>query len=197
MSAAAALSVEIRLLREGEMLPDLPCGDDDLTAFLRDDAARLHGQGVVTVYVAFLGQALVGYVALLTDSISVSSAERKKMHLRHDDHPAIPAVKIGRLAVHADHQGKGIGTALIRFAVDKALLISESVGCRLLTLDAYPQKVDWYERLGFVRNRRVAKESAVEWQCPIGCPEHQDHHDGDRVSMRLDFGGDTLPDKLR
>ena len=191
-----ALRVEIRMLMAGEVLPDLPCGDEDLAAFLKDDAPRLHEQGVVSVYLAHVGPTLVGYVALLADCIYVNSKERTRLHLRHDDHPAIPAVKIGRLAVRSDFQDQGIGTALIRFSIDKALLISESVGCRLLTLDAYPDRVAWYEKRGFVRNRRVAKDAASAWACPIDCPEYQEV-DGDRVSMRLDFGGEPLPDKLR
>lgn len=194
--SAAALSVKIRPLVAGETLPDLGSGDEDLDAFLRDDAARLNDQGVVTVYVAHVDVGLVGYVALLADCISVNSSERKKLSLRHDDHPSIPALKIGRLAVQKDYQGRGIGSALIRFSIDKALSIAELVGCRLLTLDAYPDKVDWYERRGFLHNRKMAKEAAQAWRCPAECPEYQDT-DGTRVSMRLDFTAEELPELLR
>lgn len=190
--SAVALSINIRPLVAAETLPDLGSGDDDLDAFLRDDAARLNGQGVVTIYVAHVETTFVGYVALLADCISVNSSERKKLKLRHDDHPSIPALKIGRLAVRKPLQGQGIGTALIRFSVDKALSIAELVGCRLLTLDAYPERVEWYERLGFVRNRKMARDAVEGWRCPAECPEYQDI-DGTRVSMRLDFTAEELP----
>lgn len=39
------------------------------------------------------------------------------------------------------------------FAYSTAMDLSERVGCRLLTVDAYPTAIPFYEKLGFVRNQ--------------------------------------------
>jgi ribosomal protein S18 acetylase RimI-like enzyme len=147
---------------------DFACGvsedDRDLDNFLRDDALRLHEKHAVTTCVAYYGEAgagaLVGYVSFLTDAIKLESREKKKLTLAYDDHPYVSAIKVARLAVHADFRRRfrGTGEALMRFACGRAIEIGESAACRLLTVDAYPASVGFYERLGFRRSR--AKEYA-------------------------------------
>jgi len=189
-------TVEIRLLDPSDNLAGFSCGTVDLDDWLRDDAIRLQDCGSVAVYLARAGEEIVGYLSLLSDCIRVNSRERKDMKFSHDDHPIIPAIKIAHLAVKSERQKRGLGTTLLKFASDRAFLVAESVGCRLLTLDAYPERVSWYEDRGFVRNKLVAKEAALEWKCPEGCPEHR-KVDGDRVSMRLDLTGDEVPDWMK
>ncbi len=38
----------------------------------------------------------------------------------------------------------------------RSLRFADQVGCRLITLDAYPESIAFYERLGFARNRSKA-----------------------------------------
>jgi hypothetical protein len=45
---------------------------------------------------------------------------------------------------------------LMRFAADRAYSIADSAGCRLLTVDAYPDAITFYESLGFLRNKAKA-----------------------------------------
>lgn len=131
------------------------CGDDDLDDFLRTDAMRLQQHNVVRTSVALYDGRLVGYVALLADAVTLKSSERKKLALAHDDHPIVPAMKIARLAVDAEFRAdhRGVGEALVYYAYAKAIDVAEQIGCRLLTLDAYPQSIQFYERLGFVPNQ--------------------------------------------
>lgn len=134
------------------------CGDGDLDGFVRDDALRLQDLNIVRTYVAYLGVRVVGYVALMADAVSLKPRERKALKgvggLRASgrDHPVIPALKIARLAVVTDLQGNGVGCVLLRFALFTALDLAEHAGCRLLTLDAYPEKEEYYVRRGFERN---------------------------------------------
>jgi hypothetical protein len=46
----------------------------------------------------------------------------------------------------------------VRYAYATAIDLTEQVGCRLLTLDAYPASIAFYERLGFVCNQAKAYE---------------------------------------
>jgi ribosomal protein S18 acetylase RimI-like enzyme len=105
---------------------------------------------------------LVGYVSLLTDTIKLKTGEKKQLDLAHDDHPFVPAVKVARLAVDEAFRKefRGAGEALMRFACERAFGIAELAGCRLLTLDAYPKSVGFYQTLGFKRSR--AKEYEVK-----------------------------------
>ena len=49
------------------------------------------------------------------------------------------------VAVHRDHQKKGIGAALIRHAVDEA----RKLGCYKVILSCFEDRVAFYEGLGF------------------------------------------------
>lgn len=130
-------------------------GDAELDAFLARDALRLQDQRVVQVYLAVYEDVIGGYVALLADAVVLQTRERTKLRLATEDHPAVPAVKVARLAVSRPlrERTRGIGEHLMRFAVFQALAVSESVGCRLLTVDAYAGAIDFYEHLGFIENK--------------------------------------------
>jgi len=47
----------------------------------------------------------------------------------------------------------------MRFAVDIANHVSDTIGCRLMTLDALPSAISYYEKLGFIRNKLANKRS--------------------------------------
>ncbi|HTA91444.1 MAG TPA: GNAT family N-acetyltransferase [Polyangiaceae bacterium] len=140
------------------------CGDDDLDDFIRTDALRLQSLNVARSYVAWYEGQARGYVTLMSDAVVLKPNERKKLRdgsgnaLAFEDHPVVPALKIARLAVckelRASH--RGIGEALVRFAFYTGLDMSEAAGCRLLTLDAYPDALPFYEKLGFTRNLDTA-----------------------------------------
>jgi ribosomal protein S18 acetylase RimI-like enzyme len=181
---AARSAVDLKRLHIGLLSRDdaaatlgFSCGDGDLDDFLQTDAARLHSENIVRTYLAQYEGELVGYVSLLVDAVVLETRERKKMALGAHDHPIVPALKVARLGVSESFREKtrGVGEALMRFAFLRALDLADHVGCRLLTVDAYPASVGFYERLGFVRNR--AKEYAAKAH----------------PSMRLDVFGPVWP----
>jgi hypothetical protein len=65
----------------------------------------------------------------------------------------------------------------VRFACWIALAAAKSHGCRLVTLDAYPQAIDFYRKLGFVENQQQREGST-------------------HPSMRLDIFDPNLADWL-
>ncbi len=153
------------------------CGDDDLDDFLQTEALRLQQLNVVRTFVAIYERELAGYASILADAVVLETKERKGLALGFRDHPVVPALKIARLGVSsaAREEYRGLGEALVSFALAKVLAVGVHVGCRLLTVDAYPQSVDFYERLGFVRNRA------------------REYRDKDHPSMRFDAFAPTLP----
>lgn len=156
-SKVTAEQLIVRVLGAGDasLVQTFTCGEADLDDFVRTDALRLQTHGVVRCYLAFFGAELVGYMAVLSDAIVLETKERKRLALGAGDHPIVPAVKIARLGVSEPFRRThaGVGTALVHIAHAMALDIADRVGCRLLTVDAYPESVAFYERLGFVPNR--------------------------------------------
>jgi len=85
----------------------------------------------------------------MVDAVVLETKERKALRLNDADHPVLPALKIARLATARVFReaNVGLGTMLVRFAVARGYEIADAAGCRLLTLDAYPDAIAFYERL--------------------------------------------------
>lgn len=176
------LKVRVLAAADAPLVTAFTCAEPDLDDFLRADALRLQSHRVARTYLAFHGAGdLVGYMTLLADAIVLETKERKRLALSAHDHPAVAALKIARLAVSDSFRSThtGVGTALVSIALAIGADLSDRIGCRLLTVDAYPESVAFYERLGFVRNR--AK--------PYQGREHP--------SMRLDIFPADLPAWVR
>jgi len=139
------------------------CNDPDLNEFLQKDAPAYQREHLSFTRVVFCQNTLVAYITLLMDSIVLKTPEKKKLVDFHDCVMQWPALKIGRLAVvTAQQKQSGIGKALLQYAVSIAVRVGNEfgVGCRFLTVDAYPASVGFYERFGFVVNKQyVDKEN--------------------------------------
>lgn len=78
----------------------------------------------------------------------------------------VGGMKIAQLAVDRRFAGYGLGRFMVGYAVQFARTLRPRVGRRLVTLDAEPRLVGWYEGMGFVSNaaeqehrRRLAIEA--------------------------------------
>jgi GNAT superfamily N-acetyltransferase len=166
------------------------CGDSDLNEFLQKDAQEYQREHLSFTRVVFHDKALVAYVSLSSDSIVLKTPEKKKLVDFYASVMHWPALKIGRLAVVSDRQRKsGIGKALLQYAVAVALRMGDDsgVGCRFLTVDAYPVSIDFYQRHGFVFNKHyVDKESRERFEtlCQVQTLEENSKT---HPSMRYDF----------
>ena len=128
------------------------CGDPDLDAFLATaEVDRYDHERLGKTYLVYMGGELAAY-------FTVSAAELRIEYLlpaeawagvaaMHVD--AIPALKVGRLAVNSRFQRRGIGMAVVHNIVGMALEAGGTIGVRMVTLQAKPQSVGFYERLGF------------------------------------------------
>ena len=62
----------------------------------------------------------------------------------------VPVMVIGRLAIDSAYQGQGLGRALLRDAVLRALRAADIVGVRALLVHAISEEArGFYERWGF------------------------------------------------
>lgn len=71
---------------------------------------------------------------------------------RNRPHP-IPVLVLGRLAIHKDHQQQGLGTALLRDAVLRALQAAKIAGVTALLVHALSEDAKrFYRSRGFVES---------------------------------------------
>ena len=124
-------------------------GDIDLDRFFQ----RFSGQNqfkhyIGTTYIAELTPSIVGFVTVSSGDITadtLSSVVRKRL----PDYP-IPVLRIARLAVAQDFQGRGIGKLLLKSMLKLALTLRDQTGCCGVLVDAKPDAVAFYEQLGFL-----------------------------------------------
>jgi predicted GNAT family N-acyltransferase len=148
----------IRLQPETVILP-FDCGDTDLNGFLFDDANNYTKDLMAVTYLIQDDEKTIAYFNYLNDKISHTDldgsiekfAERVGIFLPKEKshYKSYPAVKIGRLAVHIDCQnGGGYGRKIINYT--KGLFTNKNkTGCKFITVDAYRDSLNFYEKMGF------------------------------------------------
>lgn len=155
-----------RLLRvEGNVsVPPFDCGDADLNEFVMVDALKYSAELLAVTY-AFVSRQknlLAAFYSVANDKVTHEDARRVMSNTRHRNFfrtllpfekrsRDIPAVKIGRLGVHRDFQGKNIGSQLLTY-IKVAFAVKNKTGCRFITVDAYnsPGTLKFYLNNGFV-----------------------------------------------
>ena len=70
-----------------------------------------------------------------------------------------PALLIGQLGVCGERQGNGVGTYICDFCFDRAIKLSQRVGCRFLVVDALESAVNFYVKYGFTLAPKQEKET--------------------------------------
>jgi GNAT superfamily N-acetyltransferase len=109
--------------------------------------ARYSGTAATFVVTNFNGQ-VVGYYSLAMGSINQSDAtERVK---KGTGSHKIPVILLARLAIDEGHQGIGLGRALLKDAVVRAVNISKDAGVRAILTHPIDEKASaFYKRFGF------------------------------------------------
>ena len=126
----------------------------ELVDFLREDAFHQQDLKISVTYMAYRlegGDACLGYLALLNDSVRIDENTELGLRMRKKEvqYHYLPALKIGRFAVDSSCQGKGIGTGMLQFAIFMAIECSKKAGCRFLVVDSKKPAESFYARNGF------------------------------------------------
>lgn len=126
------------------------CGRQKLNDWLRQVARQHQDKGLSKTFVATRAEApdlICGYYALTLAELEnhhLPEAWRKKLPRR------IPGVRLGRLAVDRQYQGKGLGELLLVDALIRAQRIYTEAGGIGLFVDALDgQAAGYYRRFGF------------------------------------------------
>ena len=125
-------------------------GRQELDEWLQRVARQHQDKGLSKTFVAINESApdqIYGYYALTLselDSHHLPETRRKKLPRR------IPGVRLGRLAVHKNYQGKGLGELLLVDAMTRARRIFTEAGGIGLFVDAIDEQTAGYcRRFGF------------------------------------------------
>lgn len=137
------------------------CGKEPLDRFLHETAHQAFQKNIAATYVAVDPNEpakIIGYYSVCSfqiDAGEIDIVERKRRRL-----PAgrlLPATLIGRLAVHSEHQGKGLGADLLFDALVRSYIAGRQIASTAIVIDAMDEGVvGFYEQYGF---RRCAPES--------------------------------------
>ncbi len=139
----------IQLLGVQHRREGFDCGEAALNDFLLRQAGQQQRRGFGKTYVALAedGVTVTGFVTVSAGQVATTSLPSQ---LKLPRYPA-PMLRIGRLAVDARHQGKGIGQNLLAFALRLAVEFSQRVGLYAVVVDAKHDKAQaFYVKLGFI-----------------------------------------------
>lgn len=124
--------------------------------FIRQDCLTDHqqGMGVTHVFVdeneSTQEKHIAGYITLRCSSLVMESGEDYKL--------GYPALEIAELAVDKNYEGQGLGTDLVKFAVDEAIELNKNkIGVQYVILCADVAAVGFYSNaeLGFKPIRQL------------------------------------------
>lgn len=122
------------------------CASSELNDFLNNDALADQDNMISRTGLCFWKNELVGFVALVADTIEAKAVIDG---LEHYEYRKYPGVKIARLAVDSRFERRGIGTYLLAAAIGKTLAVCESVGCRYILVDSKKNSIGFYQKNGF------------------------------------------------
>jgi GNAT superfamily N-acetyltransferase len=122
-------------------------GTPVLDDWLRRRALPNQESGASRTYVTCTGTRVVGYYALAAGAVAQAAATGRTRRNMPDP---VPVMVLGRLAVDAAWQGRGLGRALLRDAVLRALQAADIAGIRALLVHAISEEAArFYRRCGF------------------------------------------------
>jgi GNAT superfamily N-acetyltransferase len=137
-------------LDDGHALDDFRCGEPELESWLRQRARKNQRDGASRCFVVCDGAVVVGYYALAAGAILHAQSPGG---IRRNMPEPIPIVVLGRLAVHADHAGRGIGAGLLKDAVLRSARLAREMGIRAMVCHAISEDAKrFYLHHGFVES---------------------------------------------
>ena len=137
-------------LADHHQLADFDSGEPSLDDWLKRRAAKNQANGSSRTYVVCEGETVIGYYCLAAGAIGHAEAPSSVKRNRPDP---VPALVLGRLAIHRDHHQKGIGTALLNDAIRRAIQAAEIAGVTAVLVHAISEQARrFYLSRGFVES---------------------------------------------
>jgi ribosomal protein S18 acetylase RimI-like enzyme len=126
------------------------CGEPALDTYLQRQATQDIRRRVAQVFVAVgdAAEKIAGYYSLSAASFEkdeLPSALAKRL-----PHYPVPTAMLGRLAIHREHQGRGLGETLLLDAIRRVVRASTTIAVYAIIVDAKNEGAQaFYGRYGF------------------------------------------------
>lgn len=131
-------------------LANFDCGDEEMNDFLTTQAFPEQQIGMNNTILLYYYGELAAFCSICADSLRLGHSERETEDVPYE---VVPAIKIARLGRNIKQKGQGLGKFLIDYVKSVAEeLASSTLGVRFITVDSYPEKVNYYHSLGFIEN---------------------------------------------
>ena len=133
----------VRKFGATDAVESFDCGQPALNQFLQRYALVNQMAHSAQTYVCCLGTQVVGFYSLSVGSVDVADAPTRvaKGLARYP----VPVMILARLAVSLDHQGKGLGRALLKDALLRTAQAADIAGIRCLVVHAKDDTArQWY-----------------------------------------------------
>lgn len=125
-------------------------GSDELDRYFERQVGQDERRDVTACFVAVdaSDSSVAGYYTLAATSISLSDIPPDQAR-KLPAYPDVPAALLGRLAIHTEHQGRGLGGALLFNALKRS--IDADLAVYAMIVDAKDDAAQaFYEHHGFI-----------------------------------------------
>ena len=138
----------VRKLIGADKVESFDCGQAELNQFLQRFALTNQQSNSAQTYVSCRSGAVVGFYSLSVGSADPASAAPRVVK-GMSRHP-VPVMILARLAVDLQHQGLGLGKALLKDALKRTAQAADIAGIRALLVHAKddPARI-WYQNWEF------------------------------------------------
>lgn len=135
-------------ISQDQHLADFSCGKPELDDWLKNRAIRAEGRSART-YTICLEERVIGYYCLVAGTVLREALPRR---LRRNTPELTPVILIGRLGVDHGCKSMGIGGALLRDALIRAMGAADIIGARAVMVHAIDEEAGaFYQHFGFER----------------------------------------------
>jgi GNAT superfamily N-acetyltransferase len=136
-----------------------------LNDWLKERALKSEARTART-YVVCADQTVVAYYTVATGSVTRATAPSK---IRRNTPDPIPVAIIGRLAVDSHYERKGIGSGMLKDALQRIAQMSFQIGCRAVLVHAIDNEAAaFFSRYGFVEFPNGSKTMFLPIETVIG-----------------------------
>ncbi len=131
---------------------EFSCGKPVLDNWLKTRALSNQEKGFTAVIVVHERQRVVGYYGLAPTAIVPAVLPRS---IRTGQPPdPVPCLLLGQLATDEAWRGKGVGTGLLKHAVERCVTAAQLIGGRALVVNAVDaEAADFWRRRGFLPSK--------------------------------------------
>jgi GNAT superfamily N-acetyltransferase len=128
------------------------CGKPVLDYWLRTRALSNQEKGFTAVMVVHENNRVVGYYGLAPTAI-VPAVMPRSIRTGQPPDP-IPCLLLGQLATDLAWKGQGVGTGLLKHALQRCVTAARLIGGRALVVNAVdPEAADFWRRRGFLPSK--------------------------------------------